>query len=136
MRHTPTQIAAGTYPFQQEPVDVVAVKAVLLTFGWVPNRNPYQASACKTVADFSYLILSRLSKLRETGHPKWKAVDLTALPPGWTVSSCVLDGLSPSFSFSCHKPDGTVVAEGPTQTAQAPEANEIYVKRVCARIGC
>jgi uncharacterized protein len=134
--YTPTKIAAGTYPFQQDPVDVVAVKAVLLTYDWTPKRNAYQASACRTVADFSYLILSRLDQLREKGHPKWKAVDLTALPPGWTVSSCVLDGIAPGYSFSCHKPDGTVVAEGAKPAAQTPEANQIYVQRVCARIGC
>jgi TRAP-type uncharacterized transport system substrate-binding protein len=134
--YTPTKIAAGTYPFQQDPVDVVAVKAVLLTYDWIPKRNAYQASACRTVADFSYLILSRLDQLREKGHPKWKAVDLTALPPGWTVSSCVLDGIAPGYSFSCHKPDGTVVAEGAKPAAQTPEANQIYVQRVCARIGC
>jgi TRAP transporter TAXI family solute receptor len=134
--YTPTKIAAGTYAFQQEPVDLVAVNSVLLTYDWVPKRNAYQASACKTVADLSYLILSRLDQLREKGHPKWKAVDLTALPPGWTVSSCVLDGLAPSFTFSCHKPDGTVVAEGAKPAAQESEANQIYVQRVCARIGC
>jgi len=134
--YTPTRINGGTYPFQQDPVDVVAVKAVLLTYDWVPKRNAYQASACRTVADFSYLILSRLDELRQKGHPKWKGVDLTALPAGWTVSSCVLDGLAPSYAFNCRKPDGTVVAEGAKPAAQAPEANQIFVQRVCARIGC
>ncbi len=133
--YTPAQIAAGTYPFQREPVDVVAVKAVLVTFNFVPRRNVYQAAACRTVADFSHLILSRLDQLKESGHPKWKAVDLTALPPGWTVSNCVLDGLSPSFAFSCRRPDGTVVEEGPLP-GNAPEPNKIYLQRVCARINC
>ena len=133
--YTPAQIAAGTYPFQSEPVELVAVKAVLLTFDWVPERNVYQAAACRTIADFSYLILSRLDKLRESGHPKWKAVDLTALPPGWTVSSCVLEGIAPGFAFSCRHPDGTVAQESNPGT-DAPEANQIFVQRVCARIGC
>jgi len=114
---------------------VVAVKAVLVTYDFVARRNAYQAAACRTVADFSYLILSRLDQLRKTGHPKWKSVDLTALPPGWTVSDCVLDGIAPSFAFSCHKPDGTVVQETAVPP-NAPKANQIYVQRVCARIGC
>ncbi len=133
--YTPAQIAAGTYPFQPDAVDVVAVKAVLLTYNWVPKRNDYQAASCKTVAELSYLILSRLDRLRQTGHPKWKAVDLTALPPGWTVANCVLDGLAPGYAFSCRRPDGTVAEEGPLP-GDASEPNKIYVQRVCARIGC
>ncbi|MDF2765676.1 MAG: aldolase [Rhodospirillales bacterium] len=133
--YTPTRLAAQTYQFQQEPVEVVAVKAVLVTFNFVPSRNPYQASACRTVAEFSHLILSRLDALKESGHPKWKEVDLTALPPGWTVSDCVLEGLAPGFSFACRQPDGSVVEEG-ALPADAPQANQIFVQRVCARIGC
>ncbi|HXV24765.1 MAG TPA: TAXI family TRAP transporter solute-binding subunit [Alphaproteobacteria bacterium] len=133
--YTPAQIAAGTYSFQEEAVDVVAVKAVLLTYNWIPKRNDYQASSCQTVADFSYLILSRLDRLRQTGHPKWKAVDLTALPPGWTVGNCVLDGIAPGFAFSCRRPDGTVAQEG-LLPSDAAEPNKIYVQRVCAKIGC
>ena len=133
--YTPTRLAAQTYKFQQDPVEVVAVKAVLVTFNFVPSRNPYQASACRTVAEFSHLILSRLDELKESGHPKWKEVDLTALPPGWTVSDCVLEGLAPGFSFACRHPDGSVVEEG-ALPADAPQANQIFVQRVCARIGC
>lgn len=133
--YTPAQIETGTYQFQREAVDVVAVKAVLVTFNFVPQRNAYQAAACRTVADFSHLILSRLDQLKETGHPKWKSVDLTALPPGWTVSDCVLEGISPGFAFTCRRPDGTVEEEGAV-AAGAPEANRVFVQRVCARIGC
>jgi TRAP transporter TAXI family solute receptor len=133
--YTPAQIPAGTYPFQKDAVDLVAVKAVLLTYNWIPARNVYQASSCKTVAEFSHLVLSRLEQLRQSGHPKWKSVDLTALPPGWTVSSCVLEGIAPGYAFSCRKPDGSVVEEG-ALSAAAPEPNQLYVQRVCARIGC
>ena len=133
--YTPARIASGTYSFQQETVDVVAVKAVLITFNFVPQRNPYQAASCRTVADISHLILSRLDQLKESGHPKWKSVDLTALPPGWTVSDCVLEGIAPGYAFTCRRPDGTVEDEGAI-AATAPEANRVFVQRVCAKIGC
>jgi TRAP transporter TAXI family solute receptor len=133
--YTPAQIGASTYSFQQDAVDVVAVKAVLITFNFVPQRNPYQAASCQTVAEISHLILSRLDQLKESGHPKWKSVDLTALPPGWTVSDCVLQGIAPGFAFTCRRPDGTVEEEGAV-AANAPEANRVFVQRVCARIGC
>ena len=45
--YTPTEVAAGTYPFVTEPVPVVAVKAVLVTFDFQPERNAYQAASCR-----------------------------------------------------------------------------------------
>ena len=99
------------------------------------KRQPYQAASCRTVADISHLILSRLDQLKESGHPKWKSVDLTALPPGWTVSDCVLEGIAPGYAFTCRRPDGSVEDEGAI-AATAPEANRVFVQRVCAKIGC
>ena len=57
--YTPAEVAAGTYPFVTEPVKVVAVKAVLVTYDFQPERNSYQAASCGLVADLSHLILTR-----------------------------------------------------------------------------
>ncbi|OCW58908.1 C4-dicarboxylate ABC transporter substrate-binding protein [Hoeflea olei] len=95
------EIPAGTYGFQSEPVDLVAVKAVLMTYDYDPKRNAYHRESCATVADFSSLMLSGLERLRETGHPKWKSVDLGALPPGWRVGSCVKTGMALDYKPAC-----------------------------------
>lgn len=99
--YTPTTIAAGTYSFQDAPVDLVAVKAVLMTFEYEPGRNAYHRESCRSVQNFSRLIVDGLDRLQRDGHPKWKQVNLSALPPGWQVGACVSEGLAPSFEPSC-----------------------------------
>lgn len=133
--YTPTEVAAGVYPFMKEAVPVVAVKAVLVTFDFQPERNSYQAGSCKMVADMSHLVLTRFGELQQKGHPKWKAVDVKDIPPGWEVASCVLEGLEPAYGFSCRKPDGTVVQEG-IGASEESEPNRLFLQRVCARMGC
>jgi hypothetical protein len=133
--YTPAVIAAGTYPFVTEPVPVVAVRAVLVTFDFDARENSYQAGSCRMLADLGHLILTRLDELKAKGHPKWREVNLGDLPEGWQVSACVLQGLDPAYDFTCRKPDGTAVREGSEGTA-GDATNALYRQRVCARIGC
>ena len=108
--YTPASIAAGTYPFVKEETALVAVKAVLMTYDYDRKRNAYHRQSCKAVADFSNLIITNLDELKETGHPKWKTVDLTALPPGWQVGVCVKEGMALDYRTGC-------------EAAPAPAAN-------------
>jgi len=101
--YTKTSIPAGTYGFQTDPVDLVAVKAVLMTYDYDPKKNAYHRESCTAVSDFSSLVLNGMDELRETGHPKWKTVDLTALPPGWQVGSCVKAGMALDYAPACTK---------------------------------
>lgn len=99
--YIPARIEAGTYPFQKEGVDAVAVKAVLMTFEYDAKGKAYQRQSCTAVADVSSLILTHLDQLTQSGHPKWKQVDLTALPPGWKVGACVKAGMQPDYDPQC-----------------------------------
>jgi hypothetical protein len=99
--YIPSKIPAGTYAFEKDPIDTVSVKAVLMTYDYDKKRNAYHRDSCKAVADFSSLILNNLDKLQKTGHPKWKTVDLTALPPGWKVGVCVKEGMALDYKPAC-----------------------------------
>jgi TRAP transporter TAXI family solute receptor len=129
--YAPAEVPAGTYPFQAGPVEVVAVKAALVTFDYDAGENPYQAASCDLVSDLSHLIVTRFDRLRAEGHPKWRDVDARDIPAGWQVSSCVLRGLDPAYAFTCRRPDGTEVQEGGGE-----DPNRLFVERVCGRIGC
>lgn len=133
--YEPAEIAAGTYPFVTEPVPVVSVQSVLVTFNYDAGVNAYQAASCRLVSDVTHLIASRLNRLREDGHPKWRTVDPRAIPDGWTVSDCVLDGADPNYAFTCTRPDGTTVLEGGA-AAGGSDANAVFIRRVCAQGGC
>ena len=124
-------IPAGTYPFQDAATDVVAVKAVLMTYEYNPNRNQYHRQSCKAVSDMSNLILTNFQQLREVGHPKWKNVNLTDLPPGWDVSDCVNEGLQDDYRLQCTTP-----GEMPATNSLESAANDAYRRRICETIGC
>ena len=128
-----TSIPAGTYPFQPEPVDVLAVKAVLMTYEFNPRRNAYHYQSCQAVSDVAHVISTQFRDLQENGHPKWRQVDLTDLPPGWDVGSCVNAGLSPRYELQCESA-GTDSTAAPA-TAES-EANRAYRRQICAVVGC
>lgn len=132
--YTPVTLEAGTYDFQPEAVDLVAVKAVLMTFEYDPRRDAYHRAACRGVSDLSSLILNRIDTLRSEGHPKWQDVNLTDVPPGWSISSCVNAGIAPDYEVSCTPPAPAAA----TPAAQGPEteANEAYRRNICAVLGC
>lgn len=118
-------LPAGTYPFEKDKLDLIAVKAVLMTFDYDPKRNAYHRESCTAVADFSSLILGGLDALKQTGHPKWQSVDLTALPPGWQVGSCVKLGLAADYRPQCTRP---------AAKAPAADANEDYLNLLKQRL--
>ena len=109
--YTAAEIPGGAYPFQPDPVNSIAVKAVLMTYDYAPGKNDYHRQSCKTVSDTSNLILKNLERLRSSGHPKWKEVDLAQVPPGWKVGNCVKAGMLPDYKLACT----------PTKTSAAVE---------------
>lgn len=131
--YVPATIPANSYPFQNAPVDVVAVKAVLMTYEYDPRRNAYHRESCRAVSEVAHIISSRFGELRASGHPKWQQVDLTDLPPGWNIGACVNEGLSPNYSLTCEG-DQPVASSG--QTDAESEANSAYRRQICATIGC
>lgn len=123
--YTASRIDAGTYAFQKEPVDLIAVKAVLMTYDYDIKRNAYQRESCRAVSEFSSLILNNLDKLQKTGHPKWKDVDLTALPPGWHVGVCVKAGMALDYKPACKTPEAVT---------EQPDGNEEYLNLLKQRL--
>ena len=126
--YVPTEIPSGTYPFQADATPVVAVKAVLMTYEYEPRRNAYHQASCKAVSDVSHLIFTRFSELQQSGHPKWKQVDLSDIPPGWDIAQCANAGITANYSMSC--------PARAAETVPDSEANSAYRQRICSVIGC
>ena len=130
--YVPSRIAAGTYPFQAEAIDVVAVKAVLMTFDYDPNRNAYHRASCRSVSDLVNLVVSNFDELKASGHPKWQEVDLNDIPPGWDIANCVNLGLAADYRLEC---PSQPAAPAPARSLES-QANEAYRKQICDRVGC
>jgi uncharacterized protein len=77
-----SQIPANTYGWQANPLDTVAVKAVLMSFD-------YKRGDCDNVGKVAEMVSINLDWLTKNGHPKWKSVDLNYPLKGWEQYDCV-----------------------------------------------
>jgi hypothetical protein len=99
--YAPSEIEGGAYPFQTDPVSTVAVKAVLMTYDYQADKSDYHRDNCRAASDLAALMLANLERLRQSGHPKWKEIDLAAVPAGWQVSQCVKAGMARDYKPLC-----------------------------------
>ena len=76
------EIPAKTYHWQDETVNTVAVKAVLVSFN-------FRRANCEYVGKFAHILSENMDWLRENGHSKWKFVDLDFPLKGWEQYDCV-----------------------------------------------
>ena len=65
--YVPTTIPAGTYPWQERPVETVTIKSGVVASGTV---------RCEAIGAFARVAVDRLDWLRRNGHPKWQSVRL------------------------------------------------------------
>ena len=76
------EIPAGTYDWQQQAVNTVAVKAVLVSFN-------FRRANCEHVGKFAQILNENMDWLKKNGHPKWNYVDLEFPLKGWEQYDCV-----------------------------------------------
>jgi TRAP transporter TAXI family solute receptor len=76
------KIPANTYHWQQETVNTVAVKAVLVSFN-------FRKANCEFVGNFSKHVYENQDWFIQNGHSKWKSVNLDFPLKGWEQYDCV-----------------------------------------------
>jgi len=81
----PVRLDASHYPWAKDGVRTVAVKAVLVTYDYRVNREK-----CAYVGDIASLVRGEIETLRQTGHAKWRDVDLDAAVIGWDLAPCAV----------------------------------------------
>jgi TRAP transporter TAXI family solute receptor len=84
-----TQIPAGTYAWQEQAVNTVAVKSVLISYD-------FRGGNCENVGKVAKIINENLDWLKANGHQKWKSVDLNYPLKGWEQYDCVQKVIQPS----------------------------------------
>lgn len=77
-----SEIPAGTYAWQPEKVESVAVKSVLVSYD-------FRRANCRNVGKMAHLLETNMDWLKENGHPKWNSVDLEYPLKGWEQYDCV-----------------------------------------------
>jgi uncharacterized protein len=91
------QIPAKTYAWQEQAINTVAVKAVLISYD-------FRGSNCENVGKVSKIVYDNFEWLKANGHPKWKTVDLNAPLKGWEQYDCVTKVIQPAKRRAPEKP--------------------------------
>ncbi|HEX7504751.1 MAG TPA: TAXI family TRAP transporter solute-binding subunit [Syntrophales bacterium] len=91
------EIPAKTYPWQDQAINTVAVKAVMISYD-------FRGMNCENVGKVAKIVYDNLDWLRANGHPKWKTVDLNAPLKGWEQYDCVTKVVQPSKRKAPEKP--------------------------------
>jgi len=74
------------------------VKAVLMSFDFSGKRSPYFTQRCQQLAKLGQAIRANIGTLQQTGHPKWKEVNLDEKVGAWPLDSCSRSGVKDSGS--------------------------------------
>lgn len=82
------------YEWMSGETPTIAVKAVLMSFDFSGKQNSYFVQRCQQLATLGQAIRANLSQLKQTGHPKWKEVNLDEKVGVWPLDRCSRSGKS------------------------------------------
>ena len=81
-------IGASDYAWLEGSVPTVAVKAVLISFDFSGRSNSYAQQRCEQLGRLGKAIRANFAELKQTGHPKWREVDLDQEIGIWKRDTC------------------------------------------------
>ena len=84
--YKPAKITHQDYNFVKEDVPTVAVPAILVSYNFADGAN---TKRCEQLRDLANALRAALPMLKDSGHPKWKEVDLDAKINNWKKDACV-----------------------------------------------
>jgi uncharacterized protein len=110
------QLEPALYPnltLNGQPVQTIAVDAVLVTNNWAPTGDRY-----RRVAKFVEALFTRFAELKKAPrHPKWKEVDLSKELPGWQRFPAAQDWLQRAkfdeFRAKTHAGNASLTTQSP-----------------------
>ena len=90
--YQPAKIGPADYEWLPGDVSTIAVKAVLMSFDFSGKQNPYFVRRCQQLAKLGQAIRANIGQLRQTGHPKWKEVNMDEKVAVWQLDTCSRGG--------------------------------------------
>jgi TRAP transporter TAXI family solute receptor len=96
------------YNFITTDVPTIAVTAVLVTYDYTMKAGTYYHEQCHNMAVLGKALRDHLGELKESGHPKWKEVDLNAEVSNWKRDACSLESAQKDNTPVEENPDGSL----------------------------
>ena len=90
--YQPARIGQADYEWLSGDVPTIAVKGVLMSFDFSGKQSPYFVQRCQQLAKLGQAIRANIGQLRQTGHPKWKEVNLDDKVGIWQLDQCSRGG--------------------------------------------
>ena len=81
-------ISRDVYPWLERDIKTISVKALLVAFNY-GSENPH----CESISTLTRSVLQNLDVLKETGHRKWREVDLVGAANRPDIHDCASDVL-------------------------------------------
>ncbi|MDX1974673.1 MAG: TAXI family TRAP transporter solute-binding subunit [Rickettsiales bacterium] len=83
--YKPADLTHDDYSFIGSPVPTVSVQAILVSYDFSKND---EKARCEKIGKLADIIRNNFSELKESGHMKWKEVNLNAKAGGWKRDNC------------------------------------------------
>ncbi len=83
-----SNINSDDYSWFKGDVPTIAVKAVLICYDFSSRDNDYYRIRCDQLSQLAKIIRNNIDKLKQTGHPKWKEINLNEKIEIWESDSC------------------------------------------------
>ena len=90
--YNPATIGPEDYAWATGSVNTVTVKAAMISYDFSNPANSYHKARCTQLKKIGKEMREELPKLQQTGHPKWKEVDLDGGMGIWPLDRCSRSG--------------------------------------------
>lgn len=83
------EITHNDYAIIEKTVPTIATKNMLISYNFSEENNAYAKNRCAQIRLVTKAISENITELKDTGHQKWKEVELDADIGKWQRSGCV-----------------------------------------------
>ncbi len=103
--YSSAEIGPDDYSFVSETVPTVAVTAVLMTFAFADSGSASAKARCALIGQMANAVRHNVAQLKESGHPKWKEVNLDGDLAIWQKDRCSWNEPTTPGHIATPKPD-------------------------------
>jgi TRAP transporter TAXI family solute receptor len=86
--YIPSSIGPDDYKWLTQKTTTIAVKSALISFDFSSKANPYLKKRCDDIAKLGNAVRTNFKELVDSGHAKWKEVDLDSELVNWEKDTC------------------------------------------------